>query len=55
MIAGGPAPFIATWLFADYHSPYAIAAYIAGCSIVSLAATTQMTDYTGKDIEGDFE
>ena len=28
VIAGGPAPLIATWLFARYGTPYAIAAYI---------------------------
>jgi metabolite-proton symporter len=55
VIAGGPAPFIAAWLFARYHSGYAIGAYIAVCAVVSLLATSQMTDYAGKDIEGDFE
>jgi MFS family permease len=55
VIAGGPAPFIAAWLFARYHSPYAIAVYIAGCSLVSIAAVTMMTDHTGKDIEGGFD
>ncbi|MDP9065361.1 MAG: MHS family MFS transporter [Pseudomonadota bacterium] len=52
VIAGGPAPFVATWLFVRYHSPYAIAAYIAACSVVSLAATARMTDHTGQDISG---
>ena len=28
IIAGGPAPFIATWLFATYHSSLPIAIYI---------------------------
>src|SRR5271155_4756595 len=37
VIAGGPAPLIATALFAAYHSGYAIAVYIAACSAVSLA------------------
>ncbi|HKN09023.1 MAG TPA: MFS transporter [Pseudomonadota bacterium] len=55
VIAGGPAPFIATWLFVRFHSSYAIAGYIAACSIVSLAATMIMTDYTGVDIEGGFD
>lgn len=55
VVAGGPAPFIAAWLFARYHSAYPIAGYIAACSVVSLLATSQMTDYAGKDIEGDFE
>ena len=29
IIAGGPSPFIATWLFATYHSAWPIAIYIA--------------------------
>jgi MFS family permease len=53
VIAGGPAPFIATWLYARYHSAYAIAAYIAACSLITLIATACMTDYTGKDIDAD--
>jgi metabolite-proton symporter len=55
VIAGGPAPLVAAWLFSRYHSAYAIAAYIAVCSVVTLIATSLMTDYTGKDIEGEFE
>ena len=34
IIAGGPAPLIATWLFGTYHSSYAIAIYIAICAVV---------------------
>jgi MFS family permease len=51
VIAGGPAPFIAAWLFARYHSAYAIAAYITACSAVSVAATRMMTDHTGKGLD----
>lgn len=50
VIAGGPAPLIATWLFGAFHSATAIAVYIAICAVVTLAATAMMTDYTGKDI-----
>ena len=50
MIAGGPAPLIATALFAAYHSGYAIAVYIAACAVVSLVAAAFMPDYTGQDI-----
>ena len=32
LIAGGPAPLIATALFAAYHTGYAIAIYIAACA-----------------------
>jgi hypothetical protein len=55
VIAGGPAPLIATWLFGRFHSPYPIAGYIAACAVISLIATALMTDYTGKDIEGEYE
>src|SRR5256885_1717992 len=50
IIAGGPAPLIATWLFATYRSAYAIAVYILACAVITLVATAMMTDYTGKDI-----
>jgi metabolite-proton symporter len=55
IIAGGPAPLIAAWLFASYHSPYAIAIYIAACAVITLIATALMTDYTGKDISGEYQ
>jgi len=50
VIAGGPAPLIATWLFGTFHSATAIATYIAVCAVITLIATALMTDYTGKDI-----
>jgi len=53
IIAGGPAPLIATWLFASYHTGYAISIYIALCAVVSFIATALMPDYTGKDISDD--
>jgi metabolite-proton symporter len=55
IIAGGPAPLIATWLFGRYHTSYAIAGYIAACAVVSFIATAFMTDYTGKDIHGEYD
>jgi metabolite-proton symporter len=55
IIAGGPAPLIATWLFGTYHSSYAIAVYILVCAVLTLIATAMMKDYTGKDIEGEYE
>ena len=53
IIAGGPAPIIATALFATYHSGYAVAVYIAACAVISLIAASMMPDYTGKDISDD--
>ncbi|MDE2228188.1 MAG: MHS family MFS transporter [Alphaproteobacteria bacterium] len=55
VIAGGPAPIIATALFAAYHSGYAIAIYIAGCSVISLVSAAMMPDYTGKDISAEYD
>ena len=55
VIAGGPAPLIATALFAAYHTGYAIAIYIAACAVVSLVSTALMPDYTGKDISAEYE
>src|SRR6202522_2245374 len=55
IIAGGPAPLIATWLFGTYQSSYAIAIYIAVCAVITLIATALMTDYTGKDISGEYQ
>jgi len=50
VVAGGPAPFIAAALLAAFHSGYAIAFYILGCGIVSIIATSLLTDHTNKDI-----
>lgn len=50
LIAGGPAPLIATALFAAYHTGTAIAIYIAICAVISFISTLLMPDFTGKDI-----
>ena len=55
VIAGGPAPLIATALFAAYHTGYAVAIYIAACAVISLVSTALMPDYTGKDISAEYE
>jgi len=55
VIAGGPAPLIATWLFGTFQTSYAIALYILVCAVLTLIATALMKDYTGKDIEGEYE
>jgi general stress protein CsbA len=54
IFAGGPAPIIATVLFAKYHSGYAIAIFIAGCAVISLVAASFMPDYTGRDISSEY-
>jgi hypothetical protein len=46
VVAGAPAPLIATALFAALGSGYAIALYILFCAMVSAAATILLPDYT---------
>jgi MFS family permease len=55
IIAGGPAPIIATALFATFHSGYAIAIFIAACAVISAIAAAFMPDYTGKDISMEYD
>ena len=50
LVAGGPAPLIATALFAATGSGYAVALYIAFCAVVSVSATAFLPDYTNRDI-----
>ena len=55
VIAGGPAPLIATALFAAYHSGYAISIYIALCAVVSIVSAAFMPDHTGKDVSQEYD
>ena len=55
VIAGGPAPLIATALFAYFQSGYAISIYIAACAVVSLVSASFMPDYTGKDVSMEYD
>jgi len=50
VIAGGPAPIIATALYAATGTPYSIALYILGCAVVSVGTTMFLPDYTNRDI-----
>ena len=49
LIAGGPAPLIATWLLARYQSGTAIAWFILVSAVVSLVSTSMLQDYTNRD------
>jgi len=53
--AGGPAPLIATWLFARYNSGTPIAIYIAITAVISIVATAFLKDYTGRDISAEYD
>jgi metabolite-proton symporter len=55
VIAGGPAPLIATALFAAYHTGYAIAIYLAICGMISLISTAYMPDYTSRDVSDEYD
>ena len=55
VIAGGPSPFIATALFAAFHSSLPIALYMVACAIIGIVATALLTDYTNKDISAEYE
>ena len=55
VIAGGPAPLIATALFAAYNSGYAIAFYILVCAIISVISAALLPDYTNRDISAEYD
>jgi MFS family permease len=55
IIAGGPSPFIATALFARFHSSLPIAFYILLTAVIGFIATSMLTDYTNKDISAEYE
>jgi len=55
IIAGGPAPLIATALFATFKSGHAISVYIAVCAVISLIATAFMPDYIGRDVSMEYD
>ncbi len=54
IIAGGPSPFIATWLFATFGTSLPIALYILACAIIGIVSTAMLTDYTSKDISAEY-
>ncbi|MEV0389191.1 MFS transporter [Nonomuraea sp. NPDC050643] len=49
LTAGGPAPLIAVWLFATYQSSFAIAVYMAICSVISVVAAYLLKDRSHQD------
>jgi MFS family permease len=53
LIAGGPAPLIASSLVSRYRSATPIAIFIFACAIISLLATAMLKDNTNKDISRD--
>lgn len=55
VIAGGPSPFISTWLFARYGSAWPIAVYILVCAIIGIVSPALLTDYTNEEISAEYE
>jgi MFS family permease len=53
--AGGPAPLIATALFATFKSGTPIAIYILITAIISIVATAFLKDYTGRDVSAEYD
>jgi MFS family permease len=54
VIAGGPAPLIATALLAAFGSGYVVAVYILFCAMVSVIATILLPDYTNRDVSEEY-
>jgi MFS family permease len=50
LIAGGPAPLVASWLLSRYHSATPIAVFILACAITTVLATAMLKDHTNQDI-----
>jgi MFS family permease len=55
IVAGGPAPIVATYLLKETGSGYAIAVYLAVCCAISVVATLMLKDRTGQDIDSEQE
>src|SRR3984957_8070713 len=50
IIAGGPAPFVSTWLFATYKSAVPIGLYVCVCAAISICAALLLPHQTNKEI-----
>jgi hypothetical protein len=55
IIASGPSPFIATWLYATYPRTLPIALYILLCAIIGIISTALLKDYTNEEISAEYE
>jgi metabolite-proton symporter len=53
VVAGGPAPLVATYLLEKTGSVYSIAWAVLGCSVVTIIAVALMTDHSRSDIADD--
>ena len=55
VIAGGPAPLIAVYLFAQTKNPYSISVYILICCVIGFAATALLKDRSKFDHGREYE
>src|SRR5438552_11726783 len=55
IVAGGPAPLIATQIWARTHNAYWISAYILGCCVVGFAAVAALKDRSALDHTKEYE
>ena len=55
IIAGGPAPLIATYLLDKTNSGYSVAIYLAICAAISFVAAALMPDMTNKSIAAEYD
>ena len=53
IITSGPAPLIATWLFATYHQTLPIALYIAVTAVISLVCAYFLAETYRRDLRAD--
>jgi hypothetical protein len=55
VIAGGPAPLIATALYAYFRSGFAVAWYVLACAVLSVIAASLLGDRTNQDISREYD
>ncbi|MFI6481145.1 MFS transporter [Nonomuraea sp. NPDC050663] len=53
--AGGPAPLIAVWLLDTFKSSWAIAVYMAICSLISIVAALMLKDRSQQDYAKEYD
>jgi MFS family permease len=53
VIAGGPAPLLATWLLHETGTPYSISIYIVIAAVITVICCLALADRSRVDIEDD--
>ena len=55
IIAGGPAPLVATFLIQQFHNSLAVAIYLATCAAISVLATLGLKDNRARNIAVEYD